>query len=183
MTEVLYDGYTKLERFDLDGNPREVLTTFDSVHVLVHIMDTHEVVIVQQRRAPVLKRGYQDGFIIEAIGGQLDDESLSVAETMTKEALEEAGITSIETENIHWVPGRPKFVTPGVVTERTHMAVVQVFNDNLDQERFRFGLATEGECIGRMVVDEQQFIETNYDDLKLSYLQLWFKHNALQKET
>ena len=180
---IVYDGFFKIEERPIDskGHTREIVHVNDSVHVLVHIIDTHEVVLVSQVREPMKSQSNPEGLSIEAIGGQIDDPSLEPIDVAVQEAFEEAGIV-LCISDIQWVNSVPLSTSPGVSTEFTRLAYAAVFSEQVDYTSSVFGLSEDGEVVGRVIMSEEDFVNRKCEDLKLFTLQQWFKTNILKWE-
>jgi nudix-type nucleoside diphosphatase (YffH/AdpP family) len=133
--EVLHQGFIRLERVTADtvlhGRTvrltREVHHHGDGAAVLAYDPGRRVAVLVRQVRAAVTLAG-ADGFLLEAIAGLVDDGE-DPAETVRREAVEEAGLVLSGVEAV----GAP-FSTPGTVTERVHLFLAEV-----DPTRARVG--------------------------------------------
>ncbi len=70
----------------------ELLDSHDTVHIIVDNVETKEILLVKQRRIPVLlKDKTQDGFCIEACAGLIDKEGKSPLIIAQEEIEEELG--------------------------------------------------------------------------------------------
>jgi nudix-type nucleoside diphosphatase (YffH/AdpP family) len=120
--EVLHRGFIRLEKVVADtvlrGRPvrlvREVHHHGDGAAVLAYDPARRLAVLVRQVRAAATLAG-GDGILLEAIAGLVDDGE-DPADTVRREALEEAGVALAAVEPV----GAP-FSTPGTVTERVHL--------------------------------------------------------------
>jgi nudix-type nucleoside diphosphatase (YffH/AdpP family) len=125
--EVLHGGFIRLERVMVDTRvrgqavriAREVHHHGDGAAVLAYDATRRVAVLVRQARAAATVAG-GGGILIETVAG-LVDPGEDPADTVRREAVEEAGIVIGAVESV----GAP-FSTPGTVTERVHLFLAEV---------------------------------------------------------
>ncbi len=155
---------------------REVYDKGDGAAVLLYNKQTQKIILTQQFRMPAYINGLENGIVTEVPAGMLD-----------KDDPETCIIREIEEETGYRVPRVKKvrdcFMTPGAVTEITHMFIAEY--DATMRVSEGGGLENEQEDI---LVFEQEFtevkrsIENNEikDAKTLILLQYAWIHNLLE---
>jgi nudix-type nucleoside diphosphatase (YffH/AdpP family) len=120
--ELLAAGWHVLRRttFDYrrdDGRwtteQRETYDRGNGATVLLYSLEAATVLLTRQFRYPVYVNGHDDGMLIEAAAGLLDEDDAETA--IRREAEEETGVRIGELEHVFDV-----YTSPGSVTERLH---------------------------------------------------------------
>jgi nudix-type nucleoside diphosphatase (YffH/AdpP family) len=120
--ELLAAGWHVLRRTTFDyrhGDGRwttEQRETYDrgnGATVLLYSLEAATVLLTRQFRYPVYVNGHDDGMLIEAAAGLLDEDDAETA--IRREAEEETGVRIGELEHVFDV-----YTSPGSVTERLH---------------------------------------------------------------
>ena len=175
--KTLHTGFANLlEVTRSDDRKREVLDVQDSVAFLVHNQDNDTLILVSQFREPVaLKDEPSSGLIVEVPAGHLK-EGKSVKTTVVEEAWEELRIKI--TENmIRLVTGDvPLFLSPGILTERMHLAYVVIKSENIHGPDGIFGLEEEGEFTKRVAIPINGLDPLTLRDMKTYALVMWFHY-------
>lgn len=92
---------------------REVYDRGNGATILLYNREKNSVVLTRQFRIATYVNGNQDGMLIEACAGLLDDDSPE--DCIRKEAIEETGYAVGEVEKLYAV-----YMSPGGVTELVH---------------------------------------------------------------
>lgn len=162
-------GFLKVETWDGGLSfPLEVVRASDSVVGLLVDETNQRVLLVRQRRAPMVRHDNPDGAIVELVAGRFDVK-LGPKALLVKEALEEAGVT-ITQDDVKLVnDGQPMALSAGVLTERCWGAIAFIRPDQIAQGDESYGVAQEGESIVRVWMPIKQFIdlETQHDDWRV----------------
>ena len=146
---VLYQGFGLYEEMDVEQEratgefltiSREYQTRSDVVAVLPYDPLRKCVRLARQLRVPLLARGDQDGFLIEAPAGHIDEGEMP-EESARREAFEEVGVRLSRLERLGEV-----FVSPGAITERLSLFLAEFGEDDIHHGEGG-GLDHEGEEI------------------------------------
>lgn len=176
--QILYDGFFKLEGHHREGLPYQalVLRATDSVAGLLYDRAGDRVLLVRQKRVPMERPDNPDGSITELVAGRFDVK-LGPKALLVKEAKEEAGVTLTEGGITLLNGGKPMALSAGILSERAYLAFAEISADKVESGERTFGLAEEGEAIGRVWVDAQAFIagieEGTHEDLRTFALALY----------
>ncbi|XP_040575099.1 uridine diphosphate glucose pyrophosphatase NUDT14 isoform X2 [Lepeophtheirus salmonis] len=167
----------------------DLVDSHDSVGAIIYNATSNKLVFVSQfrppvyRRAQLAKQGFVEGtkgIVLELCEGIVDDESLSLEETMRKEILEETG---------HAVHGPLEKIATWLDnvghsgTWRT-LFYIEVTND--DKISRGGGCATEGELIDVIELTPQEVKDRLDDpesvDLSVSFAYYWFMANKFNND-
>ncbi len=180
-TRRVFNGFLKLDEvtvsFDrisgpgrIEGQKRLILERGDSAAAIIHDIDTDEVLLTEQVRAPTIAKG--PGVIREVVAGSIE----------LGEAPELCIIREIEEEIGYRVPKSALkrigmfYVSPGGTSERIVLFYARVkasqrVNPNAT------GLASEGEDIALVRVQREAFVRSalsgKIDDAKTLIAGLW----------
>lgn len=174
--ETLHKGYYTLKRiFFPDGANREILFTSDSVACLVYLVDTHQVVLVQQFRASTQSPEHPTGMITELVAGRIDRQA-SPEQILLTELQEEIG-AQVQPSQITWLNnGRPMTLSAGALSERCHMALVCIESSMIEADCGQtFGNAHEHERIQRQVIGIDQFLTMDCSDIRVLAMQYYLR--------
>lgn len=157
---ILHKGFFTLESHAREGTPHRmlVLRATDSVAGLLYDRTNDRVLLVRQRREAMERSDNPDGFITELVAGRFDVK-LGPKALLVKEAKEEAGVTLVEDDVRLLNGGKPMALSAGVLTERCYLAFAEITTDAVELDERTFGLAEEGEAIGRVWMDAQAFVD------------------------
>lgn len=169
----LYDGFVKVERDDTSGH--EVVVATDSVAVFIFDQIGEQVVFISQCREPMIRGDNLTGEITEVVAGRFDKE-IGVSALVVKEIKEEVGLTISEDDVQLLNNGVPLALSPGILTERTYLALVEVefCNDELVDTETVFGAADESERITRKIVPLSELPSMLHDNMKTWALTQYF---------
>ncbi|MEM1328386.1 MAG: GDP-mannose pyrophosphatase NudK [Bacteroidota bacterium] len=126
-TEVLSDNWYTLRKvtFDYqnkDGNwetqEREAYDRGNGAAILLYNQEKKTVVLTRQFRMPTYVNGNDDGMMIEACAGLLDDRNAE--ETIRKETEEETGYRIDQVQKVF-----EAYMSPGSVTEILHFFIAE----------------------------------------------------------
>ena len=166
--ETLFKGFnTLLKVTRSDDRSREVLDVKDSVAFIVYNQEDDTLVFVSQFRSAVAVAGNpKSGYIHEVPAGHLKD-GLTVEQTVVEELWEELRIKVTE-DMVKVITGDcPLYLSPGAMTERMHLAVVVITNQNIHEpEKSVFGLEEEGESTERVIVPSKSLEFLEIHDMK-----------------
>lgn len=142
-TETLHDGWTTLMMATIrpaEGTEyrREIEDHGNAAAVLPYDPDRRTAFLVRQLRVPLLYRGEADAYPLEAPAGIMDESD--PAETVRREAMEEAGLRLRELE-----PVATAWSSPGLSCER--IALFLAACSAADRVGQGGGLAEENEDI------------------------------------
>ncbi|WP_405423654.1 GDP-mannose pyrophosphatase NudK [Pantoea stewartii] len=98
---------------DVVRHKREVYDRGNGATILLYNREKNSVVLTRQFRVATYVNGNEDGMLIEACAGLLDDDSPE--DCVRKEAIEETGYAVGEVEKLYSV-----YMSPGGVTELIH---------------------------------------------------------------
>ncbi|MFB4360952.1 GDP-mannose pyrophosphatase NudK [Pantoea sp. BS_8] len=98
---------------DVVRHKREVYDRGNGATILLYNREKNSVVLTRQFRVATYVNGNEDGMLIEACAGLLDDDSPE--DCIRKEAIEETGYAVGEVEKLYSV-----YMSPGGVTELIH---------------------------------------------------------------
>ncbi len=137
--ETLHKGFLTVEKITYDGGiTREIIRASNSVNLLIFDRSNDEVILVQQRREPMLSVHNPTGMIIETVAGRFDV-NLGAQQLAAKEAFEEAGI-EIDPWDIELLNnGKPMALSAGVLTECAYLCFVEIDESNKRQSGNFFG--------------------------------------------
>lgn len=147
-TRTLYRGFATYREMDVeerraDGSThrlsREYQTRRDVVAVLPFDPERKVALVARQLRVPLLARGDDDGFLIEAPAGYVDDGETPL-DAARREAAEEVGVVLK-----HLDPVGQVYSSPGAMTERIDLFLGEY--TSADRQSAGGGLAHEGEEI------------------------------------
>jgi 8-oxo-dGTP pyrophosphatase MutT (NUDIX family) len=177
---ILYDGFFKLEAHEREGLPYQalVLRATDSVAGLLYDATGDRVLLVRQKRVPMERPDNPDGMMTELVAGRFDVK-LGPKALLVKEAKEEAGVTLDERDVTLLNGGRPMALSSGILSERSYLAFAEISMDKVEAGERTFGLAEEGEAIGRVWMDAEAFISAAHDCVRVHALAL---HLALRRK-
>lgn len=161
--EIIYKGWSTLYRYKLQVKDeikgpvlvdREIYDSGNGASVLLYNPDTKKVILTKQYRLAAHLNKHDDGYLIEACAGLLDD--LDPLTTIKKEIYEETGIV---TNNIEEV--MKSYASPGA-----HMELITLYlarYSDSDKKGKGGGLASEHEDI--------EVLEFSYDEIVNLYQQ------------
>ncbi|MBI4385631.1 hypothetical protein HY573_02275 [Candidatus Parcubacteria bacterium] len=178
MAKIVYQGYLQVE-VDEDTGHETVRTPNQCTSgflVLVHSGDRrrgHVILITQP--APAMRRPDKpDGAVMNVLGERINKEGLTVKQHIVEGAWEEAGVRIGGGDAFVLLnDGVPTAASPGVLTELTFLAYVEVRPDQVSPNR-RFGLQEEGERITRHLIPVEEFLRMPCETLAALALKLWF---------
>ena len=132
------NGTSKRLSFEMYGKS-------DGIAVLLYNPKTDKVVLSKQFRAPVYNHGIQNGFLIEVVGGAID-ENESPEKAAIRETEEEVGYKIKSVQKVSTV-----FLSPGIVNEKVHLFIGEYSED--DNHKNGGGVSAEDEEIEILEVD------------------------------
>lgn len=151
----------------------EMTKGFDSVHILIENVDKKEIVLVKQKRIPVLVNDPEsNGIMIELCAGLVDKEGLSITEIAKEEVLEETGF-DIPLEQIKFLRSLKSSV--GTSGRNAYLFHAKVY----EKDRIHNGGGTENEDIKVVTIPFNEipyFIDDIYirtDAMTLFALSKW----------
>lgn len=187
-TTRVYDGFFKIDRLNVShelfgggmspAKPIEVIERGDAVAALLFDVDRQEVVLVDQFRAPTMKKSIGRGWLVETAAGMINDgETPEVS--LFREIQEETGYRIAQVAKIAQF-----FTSPGGSSERIFLYYAEVR---------RTDLVPAGGGISRHGVDLQlvrmsldvffrQLANREFEDPKLIIAGLWFKERHSRTE-
>lgn len=169
--QVVYQGW--LTVLSDPDHRHEVVRTTDSVAFLVYVEDWGSIILLEQSREPMKSDDNPQGLIVEVPAGRFDVE-LSVRELIAKEAKEELGADVHPLMDVYIINSNtPVATSPGVLTERQHLAYVLIQSSQLESEERIFGVPGE-EVIKRLRIPVKQLRDVVFQDLKTFALVQWF---------
>ncbi len=130
--QLLSDNYFVLRNMTYDltrdngevvRHKREVYDRGNGATVLLYNRDKKTVVLIRQFRVATWVNGNQDGLLIEACAGLLDDDEPEVC--VRKEAIEETGFAVSEVRKAFEL-----YMSPGGVTELIHFFIAEYSDDH-----------------------------------------------------
>ena len=170
----VFDGFVKVDSVDVGGKfPWLVVNTTDSVAFLVHNLDKDEVLLVSQDRASMIRDDNPEGTILEVAAGRFD-EKIGVKGLIRKELKQELGVEATNDQIELLNDGEPLALSPGVLTERQHLAYVRVRESQINPEKRHYGEPEEGELIVRRFVPLTVLARMTFQDMKTWALVQWF---------
>jgi len=110
-------------RGEVIRHKREVYDRGNGATILLYNREKNSVVLTRQFRIATYLNGNDDGMLIEACAGLLDDDSPE--ECIRKEAIEETGYAVGEVEKLYTC-----YMSPGGVTELVHFFAAE-YNESL----------------------------------------------------
>jgi hypothetical protein len=178
---VLYAEFSKIVRAP---NGFEVVQVTDSIGLFVHVLHqnpAHDeaVFISQYLPAMVTADNPTSSDMLTILAGRYDRKG-SPKDFAQSEALEEAGI-SLGTENqIEFMYfGKPLALSPGILTERMHLAYVAIDSSQLAPDRV-FGAEHEGERIKRHLILMAALPAMEFYDMKTVAAVQWVLRNKIR---
>ncbi len=172
---VVYQGFLRVAKQDRI----EVVHATNSVGILFWIRETDEIVLTRQPRKAMIVVGNPEGLFLEVPAGRFDVK-LGVVGLVVKEGHEEVGATFDECDVVILNDGEPLALSPGVLTERMYLTVVELRQDQLEAGDRIFGNPGEGERITRLRVSADEFINMIHEDMKTWALAQWFARHRLE---
>lgn len=168
--ETVYkDGFCALERNQADNHIR--LNTTDSVAVFIYNIRTENIIFVKQDRFAMVRKDNPEGTIIETPAGRFDYK-VELIELIINEVREETGVTLTADQILILNSGIPLAESPGVLTERIHLAFAAVDVDETEGLGKVYGV--DGERIERFSVPASVLEDLICYDLKTFALVQWF---------
>lgn len=153
-TKVISNFWGKLEQVSFDFTfqngkterlKHEVYGKNDGVAVLLYNPSSNKVILSKQFRIPVYVAGVKNGFLIEVVGGAID-ENESPEATVIRETKEEVGYRIVNPKRVAKV-----FLSPGLMKEQVHLYVAEY--SEKDKIALGGGLASESEEIEVLETD------------------------------
>lgn len=174
---IVYKGFitvTKIGRKEVVHATNSVAFLFaDSVHKVV--------ILISQVREAMIRKGNPLGTIIEVPAGRRD-EKIGVKGLVVKEAREEIGKRITEKQVKLLNRGVPLALSPGIMTERTYLAYVEMDLRSCMKDNSRiYGLAAHDERITRRVVSFDELERMTFEDMKTFALVQWFLKESARK--
>lgn len=174
---VVHDDFFRLSRTSLryerfDGAMSGAVTRYvvergDSAGILLHNVETDEIILVEQFNYPAFTRS--QGWMIQTLAGRVEAGE-DASDAARREALEETGFRVDELVKIGSF-----FVSPGGTSERVHLFYAPVRAKN--QIAAGGGVMSEAEDIRNVVLSRRAFIrQARYgqiDDAKTLIAALW----------
>ena len=163
--KILHDGFVRVERDEATGH--EIVVATDSVAVFIYDRRSRQVVLLSQSRQPVVREDNPEGVITEVVAGRFDKE-IGVKGLVIQEVREETGLTIGEEDVQILNNGVPLALSPGILTERTYVVLVEREFDGEDMvntERV-FGVVGEGEKITRRIIPLADLMGMTFEDMK-----------------
>jgi nudix-type nucleoside diphosphatase (YffH/AdpP family) len=161
--EMIYKGWSTLYKYKLqvkDENKglvlvdREIYDSGNGASVLLYNPDSEKVILTRQYRLAAHLNRHDDGYLIEACAGLLDD--LDPLTTIKKEIYEETGIVTDEIEEVMRC-----YASPGAHMELITLYLARYSDD--DKKGRGGGLTSEYEDI--------EVLEFSYDEIAHLYQQ------------
>lgn len=169
LLEVLHDGFVRLERWDDNGFTREVVRTTDSACGLLIDMTNRRVLLISQSRVPMRRDDNPEGISISTVAGRFDKD-LGPKALLVDEALAEAGVTITQDDVQLLNMGVPMYLSSGVLTERSFIAVALIHPKGIAHGDTGLGDKSEGEDIDRVWVPINTLI---HPDTMFSSMRTW----------
>ncbi|MDP3727797.1 MAG: NUDIX domain-containing protein [bacterium] len=163
-----------------DATRHSVVRVTDAAAVLIYVRDRNEVLLISQRRAASVSAGNPSGRTEEAVAGRFDYQA-DVRTLLANEALEEAGVVCTPEEIVLLNGGQPLYSSPGVLTERVHLAYVEVDSTRVDPDDRVYGAAGEHEAIRRRFVPADELAAMHCDNLTAMTLIQWFLNHRRER--
>lgn len=179
-TNRVYNGFIKVDKVETKQGVREVVTTTNSVAMLVFDSTNDLVYLARQPRAPMISKDNPNGFITEVSAGRIDHNA-SVKAIVVEEVKEELGIEVAEDEVVILNQDTPLATSPGVLTEKMYLVYVEIQASKIDFSSDQFGNAQEGEEITRITIPVSKLESLVLEDLKLFALVQWFLLTKVKK--
>ncbi len=177
----VYDGFVKVDVVETPLGRREVVVATDSVAFLVYNKDKDEVLLTTQNRAPMITESNLTGRVTEVAAGRFDIK-IGVRGLIKKELKEELGVTNIPDKSINVLNREiPLALSPGVLTERQHLAFVTVRQKQIDPRKRLYGAKGEGEQIERRFIPVRKLSQMVCEDMKTWALIQWFLRTRRKK--
>jgi 8-oxo-dGTP pyrophosphatase MutT (NUDIX family) len=174
MRTRVYDGFVKVDKVETEAGLREVVSATDSVAFLVYDKDRNELLFITQDRVPMMEPDNPQGTLLEVGAGRFDLE-IGVRGLVVKELKEEMGVTVTQDE-VHVLNDEiPLALSPGVMTERSYLAYVEVTTDRIDPAKRLYGASEEGEAITRHFIPVGELPKMQIHDMKTWALLQWFR--------
>lgn len=178
MSRIVYDGFVRVEIAD---NGHEIIRASDSVAVFVYDRDSDRVLFVEQERKPMISKSNPSGRMSEVVAGRFDV-ALSVKALAVKEVREEVGVIITEKDVKVLNKGKPLALSPGILTERTYIAYVEIGSKDIREgDDDSFGCEDEHEHITRKFVPVRDLQKMVYDNIVAFALVQWFLRKGRTK--
>lgn len=175
MKKIAYDGFVQVEIAD---NGHEIVRASDSVAVFIYDRDSDRVLFVEQERKPMISKSNPSGRTTEVVAGRFDT-ALTVKALAVKEVREEVGVTITEKDVRILNKGKPLALSPGILTERTYVAYVEIGLKNIAEgDDDSFGCKDENEHITRKFVSAHDLARMVHDNIVAFALVQWFLHEG-----
>ena len=174
LIRTIFSGFLSLEEWMKNGaeKPTLVVRTSDSCSGLLYDETRGRVLLVRQNRAPMMSENNPNGEFVELVAGRFDH-TVGPKGLFIEEAKQEAGANITEDDVGLLNGGRPMAVSPGVLTERCHLAFVAIRAEHLDEGE-TFGVAAEHEVTTRHWDSVEEFLAGPHDDLRVYTLCLLY---------
>lgn len=167
LLDVPFEQFIRVERWRIPGDQmRIIVRTTDSVHGLIYDVDRDAVLAACEPRVAMLREDNPTAESTGAVAGRFDVD-LGAESLLVKEAKEEVGATITEADVILLNQGVPLGMSPGVLTERAHLARVEVSSEAIDEEERVYGAPEEGEQITRVWIPVSELRTMVFHDLSL----------------
>ena len=140
-SKVISNIWAKLEQVSFDFTfkngkierlTHEVFGRNDGVAVLLYNPSTQKVILSKQFRIPVYVAGVKNGFLIEVVGGAIDQNE-SPETSVIRETREEVGYNVHNLQKVCTT-----FLSPGLMKEQVHLFVAEYSeNDKVENHPFQ----------------------------------------------
>ena len=167
---IVYKGFVTVRK----TGRKEVVRTTNAVAFLFADPVLKVVLLIEQCREAMVRRGNPRGVIVEVPAGRRDLKC-GIKDLVVKEAREEVG-KRIRVDQVKLLNhGIPLATSPGVLTERIWLAYIATdLRSCIKDSSKTYGLVAHGERIRRRVVTYNELERMTFDDMKTFALVQWF---------
>lgn len=175
---IVYTGFVTVRK----NGRKEVIHSTNAVAFLFADPVRKVVLLIEQSRDAMVRRGNPSGTIVEVPAGRRDLR-IGIKGLVAKEAREEVG-KRIKPQQVRLLNrGVPLASSPGVLTERVYLAYIETdLRSCMKDSSKTYGLAAHGERIRRRVVTYDELGRLTFEDMKTFALVQWFLKEQLQKK-
>jgi|GEM_PF-1355150 len=129
--EIAGRFFKLVHRYIGGGRFYEIVLASDSASGLVHLIDTAEVILVQQLRPAMRGLTDAEGTLVELVAGRFDHPGESATKLFIREAAEEIGATIYPHQVEELNGGQPMAVGAGLTNERSYLCYAAITSDQL----------------------------------------------------
>lgn len=181
--EYVAGSFFRLVHRDIgDGKNYEIVLASNSASGLVHLVDTAEVMLVQQQRPSMRGLTDAEGTLIELVAGRFDHPGESPIDLFVREAAEEIGAHIRPDQVTVLNNGQPMAVSAGLTDELSYLCYAAITSDQLNgSDKDTFGTDAD-ERITRLRMTVHKFLQLTTQCVRVFALQQYLRAEIYYRE-